>query len=331
MMKVSHPSLSPTSFERGYIFLAAIFLAALVACNLTVYKFFYWDGFGLYSFILSVGILPYPVTFLVTDIVSEIYGEARANLLVVAGFFASIFVLLFLQLGMSTTALHTQAWRGDWTSPPAEIAAGEVVVQVGAETRRIAVAGYPGGEELVRWSQDGLSFEFEIDDLGRRTGRGRFAYRDPRPMGQDPVAILSADPLPGLAQGVSAVDSLSPISDVGFRHTFGGSLRAIIASMIAHLCAQFLDVKLFHFWRRLTKGRHLWLRNNGSTIFSQIVDTTLVVTILFIGDPKMEPQIPAMIASGALFKVSVALLDTPFFYLAAWWFKRRFPDQCATD
>jgi len=62
-----------------YLILASMFIAALVASNLIFQKFFYWNPFGWFRFELSVGILPYPITFLITDIISEIYGRKKAN------------------------------------------------------------------------------------------------------------------------------------------------------------------------------------------------------------------------------------------------------------
>ena len=76
--------------------------------------------------------------------------------------------------------------------------------------------------------------------------------------------------------------------------------------------------------KNLTKGRHLWLRNNASTVVSQFVDTTLVVVVLFVGT-DMEARIPDLVFHGWLFKTLCALLDTPFFYLAVWHFERHLP------
>ena len=56
----------------------------------------------------------------------------------------------------------------------------------------------------------------------------------------------------------------------------GSGKSTTLASMIAYMAAQFTDVWLFHFWKRLTDGKHLWLRNNGSTLISQIVDSVCV-------------------------------------------------------
>lgn len=79
--------------EMAFFTLLAIFLASLVTSNLIFQKFFTWSPFGWYTFELSVGILPYPITFIVTDIISEIYGKKRANQVVYIGFVASIFTL----------------------------------------------------------------------------------------------------------------------------------------------------------------------------------------------------------------------------------------------
>ena len=89
--------------------------------------------------------------------------------------------------------------------------------------------------------------------------------------------------------------------------------------MTAYLLAQLLDVRLFHFWKNLTNGRHLWLRNNGSTILSQLVDSVLVVLVLFTG-VWPAGQMFETIMDLWLFKLLVALLDTPFAYLgvAVW-------------
>ena len=84
--------------QRIYFLLAALFITSLVVSNLIFQKFFYWypfhfEIFGTKLFEISVGILPYPITFLITDLISEIYGKKRANDVVVAGIFASLFSL----------------------------------------------------------------------------------------------------------------------------------------------------------------------------------------------------------------------------------------------
>ena len=105
----------------------------------------------------------------------------------------------------------------------------------------------------------------------------------------------------------------SIVNDDTYNNVFQNAWRIIAASMIAYLFAQFIDVRIFHFWKRLTNGKHLWLRNNGSTIASQLVDTTLVVMILFVG--VWEPRkIVSAIIDGWLFKMLMAAIDTPIIY-----------------
>ena len=197
--------------DQLYIFLCAIFISSLVTCNLIANKFVTVD-LGFKVFIVSAGILPYPLTFLVTDLISELYGQKKANIVVFSGFVASLFVLLFLWLG------------GQFNAIP---------------------------------------------------------------------------------------DSI--VNDDTYNKVFQNAWRIIAASMIAYLFAQFIDVRIFHFWKRLTNGKHLWLRNNGSTIASQLVDTTLVVMILFVG--VWEPSnIISAIIDGWLFKMLMAAIDTPIIY-----------------
>ena len=197
--------------DQFYLVLSGIFIASLVTCNLIANKFVTVD-LGFRVFIVSAGILPYPLTFLVTDLISELYGQRKANLVVFSGFIASLFVLLFLWLG------------GQFSSIP---------------------------------------------------------------------------------------DSL--VSDEIYNSVFQNAWRLIAASMIAYLFAQFVDVRIFHFWKKLTNGKHLWLRNNGSTIASQLVDTTLVICILFVGVWNTD-QILSAIIDGWIFKMLMALLDTPIIY-----------------
>ena len=88
---------------RYFCTLAALFITSLVVSNLIFQKFFYWQPFeatvfGIPLFELSVGILPYPITFLITDLISEIFGQKKANQVVVAGIFASFFSIGILLL-----------------------------------------------------------------------------------------------------------------------------------------------------------------------------------------------------------------------------------------
>ena len=105
----------------------------------------------------------------------------------------------------------------------------------------------------------------------------------------------------------------SIVDDITYNQVFRNAWRLIAGSMIAYLFAQFIDVRIFHFWKKLTNGKHLWLRNNGSTVASQFVDTTIVICILFVGVWETD-QIFSAIIDGWLFKMMMALIDTPIIY-----------------
>ena len=92
--------------------------------------------------------------------------------------------------------------------------------------------------------------------------------------------------------------------------------------MAAYLAAQFIDIRLFHFWKRLTKGKHLWIRNNFSTMTSQLVDTTVVVGLLCSVGAIEWQRFGDLVFAGWLFKAIVAALDTPVLYLSTFGIRR---------
>ncbi|MDC1471737.1 queuosine precursor transporter, partial [Flavobacteriaceae bacterium] len=99
---------------------------------------------------------------------------------------------------------------------------------------------------------------------------------------------------------------------------------AVLASMLAYLFAQFIDIQIYHYWKQLTKGNHLWLRNNCSTFLSQFIDTATVLLLLCLfGEIEWNLFLGLLIA-GVAFKVIIAALDTPFLYLGVYWFRKRF-------
>ncbi|MBZ0327370.1 MAG: queuosine precursor transporter [Altibacter sp.] len=209
--------------QRIYLILGALFIASLVVSNLIFQKFFHWDFFGLYTFEISVGILPYPITFLITDIISEVYGKKKANQVVTAGIFASFFSLLIVFV---SSAVPATTW--------------------------------------------------------------------------------------------------SPVNDALFNQVFGATAVAVFASMMAYLFAQYIDIRIFHFWKRVTKGKHLWLRNNFSTFLSQFIDTFTVLLLLCSFGKIDWALFGPLLLSGFLFKVLIAACDTPFLYAAVYLFRRRF-------
>ncbi len=214
--------------ERVFLVLAGLFLGSMTMLNILGVTHFLDFSFTILGLTipmpLAVGVLPYPITFLCTDFISELYGRKRANFLVWVGLMLNLWLLFILWVG--------------------------------------GLQGYPEGAD-------------------------------------EPVFFR--------------------IRTLAFSGT--------VASMLAYMAAQFCDVYLFHFWKRLTKGKHLWLRNNGSTMVSQFVDTFCVITIThFYADglpidaaAAIWPQLWTYIGAGYVFKVTCAALDTIPFYLGVRW------------
>ncbi|MDA9258158.1 queuosine precursor transporter, partial [Flavobacteriaceae bacterium] len=122
---------------------------------------------------------------------------------------------------------------------------------------------------------------------------------------------------------VPALES-SPINDETFSNVFSLSGLAVLASMLAYLCAQFIDIKIYHFWKKLTKGKMLWLRNNFSTFSSQIIDTVTVISLLCLFEVLSWDSFVGLVVSGIIFKILIAFLDTPLLYLFVYLFRKKF-------
>ncbi len=90
--------------------------------------------------------------------------------------------------------------------------------------------------------------------------------------------------------------------------------RITFASLTAYITAQMHDVWAFHFWKEKTKGKHLWLRNNASTMVSQLIDSVIFTTIAFVGLVN-SGTFWSILLTTYLFKFIVAVVDTPFIYL----------------
>ena len=116
----------------------------------------------------------------------------------------------------------------------------------------------------------------------------------------------------------------SPVDDVIFGKVFALSPIAVLASMLAYLFAQYVDIAIYHFWKKLTHGKHLWLRNNFSTFLSQFIDTCTVVSLLCLFKVLPWSMFYGLVISGFLFKVLIAFLDTPFLYFFVYILRKRF-------
>ena len=228
--------------ERVYLVLAGLFLGSMTMLNILGVSRFIDLSFEIGGFeipmALAIGVLPYPITFLCTDFISELYGQKRANFLVWVGLLLNLWVVAFLWLG----------------------------------------------------------------------------------------GALPPTPVIDTATGIPPTDAY----DFAFYRIRFLTMGAVVGSMIAYMAAQFCDVALFHFWKRITNGLHLGLRNNGSTLVSQFVDTFAVITITHFYakglpiDPTAAiwPQLGVFIASGYVFKLVIALVDTLPFYVGVHYLSR---------
>ncbi len=116
-------------------------------------------------------------------------------------------------------------------------------------------------------------------------------------------------------------DVVDPAYNDSFNAVLGAVPRILLASMVAYLTAQFHDLWAFHFWRNITGEKMFWLRNNLSTMGSQLIDTT-VFTVIAFGGIIPWAQIPGVVFGYWLLKVAVAIVDTPFVYLLVYWLKQ---------
>ena len=225
-----------------FLILAGFFFGSITLLNiLGTSKFidysFNYLGFEI-PFVIAIGILPYPITFLCTDLISELYGKKRANWVVWMGLALNIWVLFFI-------------WLAGVLDSPEE--------------------------------------------------------------------ILTNSPLYEIKNNKVFIHS-----EYAFYHIRKLSMGATLASMIAYLSAQFIDVNIFHYLKNKTADKKLWLRNNVSTLISQLVDSTAVILITHYvvdGLPKtidgeLTHSLIYFILSGYVFKMIIALIDTiPFYYL----------------
>lgn len=228
--------------ERVFLILAGIFLGTLAMLNVLGISRFIDMSFTVFGvnipFMVAVGVLPYPISFLCTDFISELYGRKRANFVVMVGLLLNIWVVFIM-------------WLGGVLPPNGHV-----------------------------------------------------------------------DPATGLPP--------SDAYDYSFYYVRMLTFGAVMASMVAYLAAQLCDVYMFHFWKRLTRGKHLWLRNNGSTVVSQLVDTVAVILITHFyagalpidAEKELWPQLFVFIASGYVFKLVMAAIDTGPFYVGVHYLSR---------
>lgn len=127
---------------------------------------------------------------------------------------------------------------------------------------------------------------------------------------------------------VIPASGISVVTDESFNQVFGQSMWIIVASVIAFLFSQLLDMTLFHFFNGLTKGKHIWLRSTGSTVISQLFDSFIVSGIAFWLTGKVTTSDYINMAStGYVFKLGLAIALTPLIYLGHYAIKRYLKEE----
>lgn len=124
----------------------------------------------------------------------------------------------------------------------------------------------------------------------------------------------------------------SPIDATSFGQVFGLMPGLVLGSMVAYLIAQLVDVHVFEYIRKLTNNKHLWMRNTFSTLVGQLLDTVIVVTIAWVIYPLVNGSVTAqpiswqvwrdIVVGQYLFKVMLAILDTPLVYASIYLIQR---------
>ena len=242
MISAQENSTNSQKKEIIFLGLSALFLGSLTMLNILGTSKFIDYSFTLFNleipFIIAIGVLPYPITFLCTDLISELYGQKRANWVVWMGLGLNFWVLFIV-------------WLAGVLDPPEQLINGLPVVEI--------------------------------------------------------------------IEGKAIIPN-----DYAFYNIRKLTIGATLASMVAYLSAQFIDVKIFHFLKTKTAGKKLWLRNNVSTLISQLIDSVAVILITHYAVDGLPKQMDGtlshslfyFILSGYIFKVVIALLDTiPFYFL----------------
>lgn len=202
---------------RLFVFLAATFVTCLLVGDLIGGKLYQVDVGGV-ALTISVGMIPFPLVFLLTDLLNEFYGKRATRYVTLVGFIMAWLTIATLALaGAVPWAPFTHA--DDWTGVTAE----------------------------------------------------------------------------------------------AFDRVFTSSMRILMASTFAYLVGQLVDIWVFHFLRRRTGGRMLWLRATGSTVVSQGIDTIVIQSLAWYGIMPLADIVSIMVTSYAV-KLVAAIALTPLIY-----------------
>ena len=203
-----------TLYERIYFFLGCTFCVVVIVGNIIFQKFIHISILGIIDLEVSVGVLLYPITFLISDLLTEFYGKKRAKYVIQTTIVISFLVMCLLYISVNLNSV-------DW----------------------------------------------------------------------------------------------SPINNEQFKKIFSIYNVGTLASIIAMYIGQIIDITIFAWLKEKTNNKHLWLRNNVSTVIAQFFDTIIVLVILCFFNIIPLSQLSNVFISSFIFKTIAAMVDTPFCYL----------------
>lgn len=207
--------------DKIYTALCILFSVLLITGNLTYQKFVHLNFLYIHTFEISAAVIFYPLTFLITDIITEFYGKEKANFCVKMGITMNILIALSV-MGLDSM-------------------------------------------QATEWSR---------------------------------------------------------VNNETFHLVFGLYSIAFIGSMVACYISQRIDIILYLWIKKRTSNRMLWLRNNGSTTFSLLIDTSIAVGFITVaGAIPLDKMLPLIINSYS-FKLLFTICSTPIFYVSVWLIKK---------
>jgi uncharacterized integral membrane protein (TIGR00697 family) len=116
---------------------------------------------------------------------------------------------------------------------------------------------------------------------------------------------------------------ISSVSSEQFNAVFGQSQLIIVGSIIAFLASQLIDVTIFHFVKKRTGNKMIWLRSTGSTAISQFFDSFIVLGIAFWLPGIMDTKTYIISGlTGYTVKLVIAVGMTPFIYLGHYFIQK---------
>lgn len=208
------PQVTTTKVDQKFKLKQLVLIGSILVASIVITNVIGVKVMTLFGVNFTAGVITYGIVFLCTDVIGEIWGKRTGYYIILLGFLANLFLLLFVQVAI-------------WSTP----------------------ASF--------WEEN----------------------------------------------------------QTAYAATLGGVSRIVFASMVAYLFSQIHDVWAFDFWRRKFKGRLLIVRNNFSTITSQLLDSLIFLSIAFLPILPLA-DVLSMLWGQVIIKWAIALLDTPLILLA---------------